>query len=142
MGDPADGITGIPANKLVTLGPQLAVAQVLPREQIAPVRHRRRGPGLGLAVDDDLAAGTEHGPPTLFNAADPGSELAEFDWSPSRKHVCRLLAARSALDGDTDFAALTLKRSAEKVTTLLTALGWPTATLDEARSVSNANEIA
>jgi hypothetical protein len=77
----------------------------------------------------------------LFNASDPGSELAELDWSPSRKHVSRLLCARAADDNDKQFATLPPNEQKQKLVALLTALGWPNARLDEAASTAGLDEM-
>nr|MDQ3023673.1 hypothetical protein [bacterium] len=137
-----DGIAGILASKLVRLGPQLTASKVLPREQLQPVRRAVEALGWDWksTVISPLSANV--GRFTLFESADPGSQLAELDWSPSRKHVCRLLAARDSGSSDAEFARLTPEQQRLRMGELLTALGWPTAVVDEARTLSTEIESA
>ena len=136
-----DGISGIGAPKLLKLAPSLAAAQVLPREQIAPLRTAIEALGWEWKSTLISPLSPHTGRITLFNAADPASELAELDWSTSRKHVSRLLAARPSMDSDAQFAALAPEEQKLKMQELLTALGWPDAVIDELRSVSGNGEV-
>jgi hypothetical protein len=136
-----DGISGVGAGQLLRLAPTLAAAQVLPREQIEPLRTAVEALGWDWKSTLISPLSPHSGRITLFNAADPASELAELDWSTSRNHVSRLLAARPALDMDTQFAALTPDEQKVKMQELLTALGWPEAQIDELRSVAGNGEV-
>ena len=136
-----DGISGIAANRLLKLAPTLAAAQVLSRAEMQPVRTAVEALGWDWKSTLISPLSPHTGRITLFNAADPASELAELDWSPSRKHVSRLLAARPALDADVEFAALTPDAQKVRMQGLLTALGWPDAQVDELRSVSGSGEV-
>jgi hypothetical protein len=136
-----DGISGIAASQLLKIGPSLAAAQVLPRDQMDAVRTAVEALGWDWKSTVISPLSPHSGRITLFNAADPASDLAELDWSSSRKHVSRLLAARPASDTDAQFAALPAEQQKVKMQELLAALGWPDAQVDELRSVSGKDEV-
>ena len=131
-----DGIRSIGTNKLVSLSQSMLASEALPGKQAKAVRTAVEALGWDWKTTVISPLSASLGRYTLFDSADPASELAELDWSPSRMHVSRLLVARQPSKDDAALATKSADVQRQQAQALLAALGWPQAKLDTGNSVS------